>query len=103
MLPTGLTLRVASPEPESANRDAPPSESLSCLDFLLARELARRSRARFLSQGQFQVARHKAPLGVVAGGAADHHPGRDLRVAGTDIGSQEDLCSFELSGRVLVT
>jgi len=69
--------------------------------FLLARELARRPRAQFLSQGQFQVALHKAPLGAVDGGAADHHPGRDLHVADTGIGRQEDPCSLELAGRVL--
>jgi len=69
--------------------------------LLLARELACRTGARLLGQRQFQVAFHKAPLGAIHGGAADHHPGGDLRIADTGVGRQQDLCSFEPAGRVL--
>ena len=66
--------------------------------FLLAGELALRSRARLLAQRPFQIAFHEAPLGPINGGAAHRHAAGNLLVAAAGIGRQQDLGSLELAG-----
>src|SRR5262245_28730178 len=69
--------------------------------FFLARELAFRPGSRLLAQRPFQIAFHEASLGPVHGRAAHANAPGDLLVAGPGIGSQQNLCSLELAGRML--
>src|SRR6185437_17118033 len=48
-----------------------------------------------------QVAEHEALLGPVNSRAADAHTGRDIIVAGSGVGGQQDLRSLELAHRML--
>src|SRR5271156_4360627 len=66
--------------------------------FLLAGELALRSRTRFLAQRQFQIAFHKTPLGPVYGRAADGYGAGNFLVAAAVIGRQQYLGPLELAG-----
>jgi hypothetical protein len=68
--------------------------------LLFARELTIRPRARLFAERRLQVAEHEATLGPVDGRAAHPDIGRDLIVTGADIGSQQNLRSFELARRV---
>src|SRR5206468_8375681 len=69
--------------------------------FLLARELALRSRTQLVAQRPFQIAFHEAALDPVHGRAAYADAPCDLLVAGTGIGGQQDLRSLELARRML--
>src|SRR5947208_11968550 len=69
--------------------------------FFLDREFAVRPGTRLVAQRPFQIALHEAALDPVHGRAAHADAPCDLLVAGTGIGSQQDLCSLELARRML--
>src|SRR5689334_20695480 len=65
--------------------------------LLLARQLARRCRARLFAQSQFEIAFDEPALGAVDGGLADTDTGSNRGVSGSAIGSQQDLGAFQLA------
>ena len=69
--------------------------------FFLAREFALRSGTRLFAQRPLQIAFHEASLGPVYGRAAHANAPGDLLVAGPGVGSQQNLRSLELAGRML--
>ena len=69
--------------------------------FFLAGEFALRSGTRLFAQRPLQIAFHKASLGPIYGRAAHANAPDDLFVAGPGIGSQQNLRSLELAGRML--
>jgi hypothetical protein len=71
--------------------------------FLLAGELALRSRAWLLTQCPLQIAFHEAPLGPVHGGTAHRHRAGNLLVAAAGIRRQQYLGSLEFAGGSLAT
>jgi hypothetical protein len=64
---------------------------------LLAGQLARRSRARLLTERQFEIAFHEAALGPVNRGTANRNAARDRRVIDPGVGSQQDLGPLHLA------
>jgi hypothetical protein len=69
--------------------------------FFLAGEFALRSGTRLFAQRPLQIAFHEASLGPIYGRAAHANAPGDLFVAGPGIGSQQNLRSLELAGRML--
>src|SRR5215207_7403325 len=69
--------------------------------FLLAGELALRSRTWLFGERPFEIALHEAPLGAIDGRASHHHGASNLLIAAADIGGQQDLGSLELAGGML--
>src|SRR6185295_16022983 len=69
--------------------------------FFLDREFAFRPGTRLVAQRPFQIALHEAALDPVHGRAAHADTPRDLLVARTGIGGQQDLGSLELARRML--
>src|SRR5437763_14529449 len=69
--------------------------------FLLAGELALRSRTWLFGERPFEIALHEAPLGAIDGRASHHHGASNLLIATADIGGQQDLGSLELAGGML--
>jgi hypothetical protein len=68
---------------------------------LFARQFAACSWTSFLTQCQFQVALHKAPLGSVDRRSPNHEAAREHVVADTAISSQQDLSPLEFARRML--
>ena len=69
--------------------------------FFLDREFAFRPGTRLVAERPLQIALHEASLRPVHGRATHADAPCDLLVAGTGIGSQQDLCSLELARRML--
>jgi hypothetical protein len=66
----------------------------------LPEQFARRSRARFFAQRQFQVAFHEASFGSVNRRAANRDTARDRLIAHASVGGQQYLGAFQFAGRM---
>src|SRR3982074_568074 len=71
--------------------------------FLLAGELALRTRTRLFAQRALQVAFDEAPLGPVDRRPADPNAQGDILIADAGVRSQQDLGSLELPRRALTS
>ncbi len=85
--------------PAGATRRGVRARQRHQLHFLLAVQLAGRTRARLFAEGGLDADLHKALLGAVDGRAAGLYRCRDGLVADAGVGSQQDLHSLHPSHR----